>query len=109
MSVARFIAAQRTEHRVPHAKCCRWLGVSESWFYKWHDRAPTARQQRRAALDAAVKESFEDSGGTPGTYGSPRVFEDLAAAGWRVSSTRWLRRWPARGCAAGLRNGSDVA
>ena len=85
MSVARFIAAQRTEHRVPHAKCCRWLGLSESWFYKWHDRAPTARQQRRAALDAAVKASFEDSGGTPGTYGSPRVFADLAADGWKVS------------------------
>jgi len=85
VSVARFIAAQRTEHRVPHATCCRWLGVSESWFYKWHDRAPTGREQRRAALDAAVRESFEDSGGTPGTYGSPRVFEDLAAAGWRVS------------------------
>ena len=55
MSVASFVAAQRTEHRVPHAKCCRWLGVSESWFYKWHDREPTGRQQRRAALDAAVQ------------------------------------------------------
>ena len=85
MSVAMFIAAQRTEHRVPHAKCCRWLGVSESWFYKWHDREPTARQQRRAELDAAVKTSFDDSGGTPGTYGSPRVWEDLVDAGWRVS------------------------
>jgi transposase InsO family protein len=59
--------------------------VSESWFYKWHDREPTARQQRRAELDAAVKASFDDSGGTPGTYGSPRVWEDLVAAGWRVS------------------------
>lgn len=85
MSVARFIAAQRTEHRVPHAKCCRWLGVSVSWFYKWHDRAPTARQQRRAELDAAVRASFDDSGGTPGTYGSPRVWEDLVEAGWKVS------------------------
>ena len=85
MSVASFIASQRTEHRVPHAKCCRWLGVSESWFYKWHDREPTARQERRAALDAAVKASFDDSGGTPGTYGSPRVFEDLIEAGWKVS------------------------
>ena len=85
MSVARFIAAQRTEHRVPHAKCCRWLGVSESWFYKWHDRAPTVRQQRRAELDAAVKGFFDDSGGTPGTYGSPRVWEDLIEAGWTVS------------------------
>jgi transposase InsO family protein len=85
VSVASFIASQRTEHRVPHAKCCRWLGVSESWFYKWHDREPTARELRRAELDEAVRASFEDSGGTPGTYGSPRVFEDLVAAGWAVS------------------------
>jgi transposase InsO family protein len=85
MSVASFIASQRTDHGVSHAKCCRWLGVSESWFYKWHDRDPTARQQRRGELDAAVRASFDDSGGTPGTYGSPRVWEDLVAAGWRVS------------------------
>ena len=85
MTVASFIAAQRTDHRVPHAKCCRWLGVSQSWFYKWRERSPTARQQRRVALDAAVKASFDDSGGTPGTYGSPRVFEDLIEAGWEVS------------------------
>ena len=85
MSVASFIASQRTEHRVPHAVCCRWLEISESWFYKWHDRAPTARQRRRAALDAAVRASFDDSGGTPGTYGSPRVQVDLVEAGWKVS------------------------
>jgi transposase InsO family protein len=85
MSVASFVAAQRTVHGVPHAKCCRWLGVSESWFYKWHDREPTGRQRRRVELDVAVKASFDDSGGTPGTYGSPRVFEDLVADGWRVS------------------------
>lgn len=85
MSVATFIAAQRAEHRVPHARCCRWLGVSESWFYKWHDRELTVRQRRRAELDAAVRASFDDSGGTPGTYGSPRVWEDLVAAGWEVS------------------------
>jgi transposase InsO family protein len=59
--------------------------VSESWFYKWHEREPTARQARRAELDAAVKVSFNDSGGTPGSYGSPRVWEDLVAAGWQVS------------------------
>src|SRR5438094_8718497 len=36
-------------------------------------------------LDAAVRASFDDSGGTPGTYGSPRVREDLIEAGWSVS------------------------
>ncbi len=85
MTVASFIASQRTEQGVAHAKCCRWLGVSESWFYKWNGRPPTEREQRRAELDAAVKESFDDSGGTPHTYGSPRVFEDLVEAGWKVS------------------------
>ncbi len=85
MSVASFIASQRTEYRVPHAKCCDWLGVSESWFYKWHKREPTPREVRRGELDAAVRVSFDDSGGTPGTYGSPRVFADLVEAGWAVS------------------------
>jgi putative transposase len=85
MTVASFIASQRTDHGVPHAVACRALDVNESWFYKWKDRPPTARQQRRAELDAAVKVSFDDSGGNPGTYGSPRVWEDLVAAGWRVS------------------------
>jgi transposase InsO family protein len=85
VSVASFVASQRTEHRVPHALTCRTLDVSPSWFYKWRDRPPTARQQRRAELDEAVKASFDDSGGTPGTYGSPRVWEDLVEAGWRVS------------------------
>jgi transposase InsO family protein len=59
--------------------------VSQSWFYKWHQRPLTSRQQRRAELDAAVKVSFDESGGTPGTYGSPRVLQDLVADGWRVS------------------------
>jgi putative transposase len=85
MTVASFIAAQRAEHGVPHARSCRWLGMPESTFYKWWDRSPTARRTRRAELDAAVKASFDDSGGNPGTYGSPRVFEDLVEAGWRVS------------------------
>jgi putative transposase len=69
MSVASFVAAQRTVHGVPHAKCCRWLGVSESWFYKWHDREPTGRQRRRVELDVAVKASFDDSGARPAPTG----------------------------------------
>ena len=35
MSVARFIADQRTFYAVPHAFSCRLLEVSEAWFYKW--------------------------------------------------------------------------
>jgi putative transposase len=83
--VASFIASQRTDHGVPHAVACRAMQVSESWFYKWRDRPPTGRQQRQADLDVAVKASFDSSGGNPGTYGSPRVWEDLIESGWRVS------------------------
>lgn len=85
MTVASFVAAQRADHEIPHAVACRALEVPASTFYKWWDRPPSARQVRRARLDAAVKESFDESGGTPRTYGSPRVFEDLVEAGWKVS------------------------
>jgi putative transposase len=82
VSVARFISSQRTEHDVPHAVSCRALGLSESWFYKWRDRPPTARQVRRAELADRIREVFDASGGT---YGSPRVTLDLWAEGWQVS------------------------
>jgi putative transposase len=81
VSVARFIADQRTFYRVPHAVTCAILGVSVSWFYKWVDREPTDRQRRRAELDARVRELFDASGRT---YGSPRIHADLLAEGWRV-------------------------
>ena len=82
MSVAGFIAAQRTAHQVPHAVACHALNVSESWFYKWRDRPPTPRQDRRARLAAAVRTVFDDSGGT---YGGPRIGDELRDQGWRVS------------------------
>ncbi len=85
MTVATFIAVQRTDHGVPHAVACRALEVAESTFYKWRNRPPTPRQARRSRLDVAVKASFDDSGGNPETYGSPRVFEDLIEDGWAVS------------------------
>ena len=81
MSVARFIADQRTMHRVPHTVTCAVLGVSISWLHKWFDRGPTDRQRRRAELDTRVRELFEASGRT---YGSPRIHADLRAEGWRV-------------------------
>jgi transposase InsO family protein len=102
VTVAAFIGSQRAEHAVPVTVACRALGVSASWYYKWRDRPPTARQDRHAELADAVWESFEDSGFT---YGSPRVWLDLVEAGWRVSvntvaavmaSHGWAGRKPPR-------------
>jgi putative transposase len=81
--VAALIAAQRDQHRIPHATACRALGVSRSWFYKWKDGALTARAARRAALAAEVRRLFAAH---RGTYGSPRITADLRAAGWTVST-----------------------
>lgn len=97
MSVAAFIACQKTEHDVPHAVACRILGVSQSWFYKWRDRAPGVRQQRRAGLDAAIEVRFTASGGT---YGSPRITRDLHEEGWRVSVNTVAARMAELGLAA---------
>jgi putative transposase len=82
VSVAGFIACQRTEFGVPHATACRALGVSQSWFYKWVSRPPTPRQRRRQDLAERIGKIFAESGGT---YGSPRMVLELRAEGWRVS------------------------
>jgi putative transposase len=81
VSVARFIADQRTNYRVPHTLTCLLLGVSLAWFYKWRDRLPTPRERRRADLDAAVAAMFDDA---QGLHGSPRLHADLRADGWRL-------------------------
>jgi putative transposase len=82
VSVARFVADQRTFYRVPHTLTCALLGVSTSWFYKWLDRTPTPTEQRRAQVDAAVADAF---GKARGLHGSPRLVADLRDAGWTLA------------------------
>ena len=82
VTAAAFVASQRTDHGVPHAVACRALGVSESWFYRWRNGPPSQIEARRADLDAAVLECFEESGRT---YGSPRIWVQLRRAGRAVS------------------------
>lgn len=73
MSVAAFIACHPTEYGVPHAVACRALGVSQSWFYKWHNRPPTVRHVRRAELADKIRELFNASGGTTAHRASRRI------------------------------------
>lgn len=88
MSVASFIAAQRTFYRVPHTLTCLLLGVSLAWFYKWAQRAQepgphTDTDRHRAEVDAAVAKAFTDA---RGLHGSPRLLLDLREDGWTVSA-----------------------
>jgi putative transposase len=91
VSVARFIADQRTTYQVPHVLVCALLGVSLGWFYKWIARANgpaaisglhTARDRRRDTVDRAVALAFRTA---RGLHGSPRLLHDLRDAGWTVS------------------------
>lgn len=91
MSVARFIADQRTNYRVPHTVVCALLGVSLAWFYKWLGRAEapgaerglhTPRDRRRDTIDRAVAVAFRKA---RGLHGSPRLHADLRDDGWEVS------------------------
>jgi len=91
VSVARFIADQRTNYRVPHTVVCTLLGVSLAWFYKWLRRAEspgavnglhTTRDRRRDTIDRAVRVAF---GKARGVHGSPRLVHDMRDAGWTVS------------------------
>lgn len=88
MSVARFIADQRTNYQVPHTLSCLLLGVSLAWFYKWLGRAGepgphTDTERRRSEVDVAVAKAFADA---RGLHGSPRLHLDLRESGWVVSS-----------------------
>ena len=101
MSVARFIADQRTNYRVPHTVACALLGVSLAWFYKWLARATgpsaasglhTDRDQRRKVVDEAVKAAFVKA---KGLHGSPRLVHDLREEGWGLNEktvARSMRR-----------------
>jgi putative transposase len=79
--VARFIAIQRAEHQIPHATCCRALGVSQAWFYKWRHGDPSTRHARREQLQIEIGRLFAAH---KGRYGSPRITADLREEGWSV-------------------------
>ena len=82
MNVARFIATQRVEHQVPHATCCRALGVSQAWFYKWRHGDRSTRHARREQLKIEIGRLFAVH---KSRYGSPRITADLREEGRSVS------------------------
>jgi putative transposase len=78
----RFIQAHRQAYAV--AVMCELLEVSRSGYYAWaHRQGATAgvRQKRRAELVEKIHAAYEQS---RGTYGSPRVYQELKAQGHSV-------------------------
>jgi putative transposase len=63
-----------TTERLPVQLATRVLGVSESGYYEWRGRAPSARAIRHAWLSDVIRQVHADS---RGTYGARRVRAEL--------------------------------
>ena len=71
-----------TAFALPAKLACRVLQVSESGYYAWRSRAPSARAVRHAWLTDLIRQVHSAS---RGTYGVRRVHADLtpwARASW---------------------------
>ena len=79
---------QAEKAHYPVRALCRALGVSASGFYAWETRPPSARAREDHRVAVHLRAAHVASGGT---YGSPRLHEQLQQDGVRVSRRRVIR------------------
>jgi transposase InsO family protein len=82
----QFMAAHREEFEI--RVMCRVLAVSRSGYYAWPKRPISARKMADQELSQQIKEIYEHS---RQTYGSPRIWAELAAQGVRCGRKRVAR------------------
>lgn len=80
------IDEEKSHHSI--SRMSRVLGVSAAGYHAWKRRPPSARSLKDARLKQRITVHFEAS---HRTYGAPRVLEDLADEGIRVSRKRVAR------------------
>ena len=89
-----FIRAEKADY--PVAMMCRILKVSRAGYYEWLGREPSARAREDQVLKVKIAALHKRSGGT---YGSPRIQQDLGEEGHRVSRKRVARLMRGQGLA----------
>lgn len=67
---------------IPVSFLCHHFGTSRSGYYEWKQRSTVSRFVKKGQICAAIEASFAAS---KGTYGSPRVYDDLREQGYQVS------------------------
>jgi len=82
-----FIEAEKQADRNV-AKACELLVVSRSAFYDRLDHTPSVREASDAELTEKIKAIHADSGGT---YGAPRILDELREEGFHVGKKRVAR------------------
>jgi putative transposase len=70
------------------ATMCRVLAVSASGYYAWRQRPPSARARADVELGTRIRAIHQYS---RGTYGAPRIHQELRAAEIRVGCKRVAR------------------
>ena len=71
--------------------------VSKSGYYNWLNRGPSKRWSENEALTVVIRGIFKDSFGS---YGAPRIREELLKRGYRASRPRVARIMRANGLLA---------
>ena len=85
-------------HEYPVRMMCRLFDVKPSGFYAWQARPPSQRSLENKQLRDRIVEIHTDS---DGTYGSPRVRDELLDEGYRVGKhriARLMRELALQGC-----------
>jgi putative transposase len=90
-----FIHAEKA--KLPVTRLCDALDVSPSGYYAWTQRPPSQRAVGDAKLVPVIRACHVRS---RGTYGSPRIHQDLKALGHRVSRKRVARLMRREGVSA---------
>jgi len=84
----RFVFIDAEKALYPLRILCRVLGVSRSGYYAWRARKPSARALEDERLRPKVVEAFASG---RGTYGSPRVRDELVDQGLEIGRKRVAR------------------
>jgi transposase InsO family protein len=93
VSVFPFIEAEKLQRRNV-VKACELLEVSRSAFYSWHQHLPSARKLADDEVGELIESIYDES---RGTYGWPRVHEQLRHDGVHAGGKRVARIMRQRG------------
>lgn len=79
----QFIASYRGS--LPRSRLCRMMGVTDRGLRAWKQRLPSPRQRRDMVILAHIRDQHRVS---LGSYGRPRMTEELNEMGLRVGQRR---------------------
>lgn len=94
----RYMCIDRRRTQYPVSMMCRLLKVSRSGYYAWKVRPESQRAKTNRKLTRVIRRLHAES---KGTYGSPRILEDLRDEGYqcgRHKVARLMRKAGLKGC-----------